>query len=162
VARLADHDWPGNVRELRNTARQIAVGCRDSDQAELSDSVERSLAAPAPSGERPAEPVEDERLPSRSRTAYRPITEITDDELIAVLRASRWSLAGAAERLRVSRTSLYALMARHGGIRKAADLSREEIAAALESSGGDLAAAADALGVSPHGLKIRRTELGSD
>jgi len=161
VARLADHDWPGNVRELRNVARHLAVGCRDADQAELSDSIERSLA-PAPSGERPAEPVESERLPSRSRTAYRPITEITDDELMAVLRASRWNLAEAAGRLRVSRTSLYALVARHGGIRKAADLSREEIAAALERSGGDLEAAADALGVSPHGLKIRRTELESE
>ncbi len=162
VARLADHDWPGNVRELRNVARHLAVGCHDADQAELSDIVERSLAAPAPSGERPAEPVEAERLPSRSRTAYRPITEITDDELVAVLRASRWNLADAAGRLRVSRTSLYALVARHGGIRKAADLSREEITAALESSGGDVDTAADALGVSPHGLKIRRTELGSD
>ena len=138
------------------------MGCRDAEQAELSGTIERSLAAPAPSGERPAEPVEGERPPSRSRTAYRPITEITEDELMAVLRASRWNLAEAAGRLRVSRTSLYALVARHGGIRKAADLSREEIAAALERSGGDLEAAADALGVSPHGLKIRRTELGSD
>ena len=107
------------------------------------------------------EPLEDERLPSRSRTAYRAITEITDDELMAALRASRWNLADAAGRLGVSRTSLYTRVARHGGIRKAADLSREEIAAALERSGGDLDAAADELGVSPHGLKIRRTELGS-
>jgi hypothetical protein len=53
-------------------------------------------------------------------------------------------------------------VARHGGIRKAGELSREEIAGALESCGGDLDAAAEALGVSPHGLKIRRTELGSD
>jgi transcriptional regulator of acetoin/glycerol metabolism len=149
------------VRELRNVARQIAVGCRDADQAELSDTIERSLAAAAGSGELPAS-VEHERLPSHSRAVYRPITEITDDELMAVLRASRWNLADAAGRLRVSRTSLYARVARHGGIRKAADLSREEIAAALERAGGDLDAAADALGVSPHGLKIRRTELGSD
>jgi two-component system, NtrC family, nitrogen regulation response regulator GlnG len=162
VARLANHDWPGNVRELRNVARHLAVSCRDAGRAELSDTLERSLAAPAPSGERPAEPVEIERPAPRSRIAYRPITEITDDELLAALRASRWNLADAAGRLGVSRTSLYARVARHGGIRKAADLSREEIAAALERSGGDLAAAADALGVSPHGLKIRRTELGGD
>ncbi len=162
VARLADHDWPGNVRELRNVARQIAVGCRDAEEAEMPAPVGRSLAAPAPSGERPPAPAEGERPAPRSRVVYRPITEVADDELLAVLRASRWNLADAAGRLRVSRTSLYTLVARHGGIRKAGDLSREEIAAALESSSGDLAAAADALGVSPHGLKIRRTELGSD
>ncbi|HEX3529499.1 MAG TPA: sigma 54-interacting transcriptional regulator [Thermoanaerobaculia bacterium] len=164
VARLAVYDWPGNVRELRNVARHLATGCCDAEQAELPLTVEQALAA-AP-GEVPAAgvPESGRREPGAraSRAEYRPISEIADDELVAALRASRWNLAGAAGRLRVSRTSLYALVARHGGIRKAADLSREEIAAALERSSGDLDAAADDLGVSPHGLKIRRTELGSD
>jgi two-component system nitrogen regulation response regulator GlnG len=166
VARLANHDWPGNVRELRNVARHVAVGCRDAEQAELPAVVEQALRAPAGvptlGAERPpAEPAGSER-PPKVRAEYRPISEIAEDELLAALRASRWSLAGAAGRLRVSRTSLYALVERHGGIRKAGDLGREEIAAALERAGGELDAAADALGVSPHGLKIRRTELGSD
>ena len=53
-------------------------------------------------------------------------------------------------------------MARHGGIRKAADLGREEIAAALARAAGDLDAAASELGVSRHGLKIKlRAELGN-
>jgi two-component system nitrogen regulation response regulator GlnG len=140
------------------------VGCRDAEQAELPTAVEMALRGPAADEER--SPVTGSKgTPSKapaSRAEYRPISEIGDDELVASLRASRWNLAGAAGRLRVSRTSLYALVERHGGIRKAGDLSREEIAAALERSGGDLDAAADALGVSPHGLKIRRTELGSD
>jgi two-component system, NtrC family, nitrogen regulation response regulator GlnG len=166
VARLAAYDWPGNVRELRNVARHIAVGCHDAAQAELPAVVEATLRAPAAGEERsPEAPAGSEGQVPKGRAAraeYRPISEISDDELIAALRASRWNLAGAAGRLRVSRTSLYARVERHGGIRKAGDLSRDEIAAALERSGGDLDAAADALGVSPHGLKIRRTELGSD
>ncbi len=163
VARLAHHDWPGNVRELRNVARHLAVGCQDSEQAELPPAVEMALRGPAAGEER--SPVTGSHGPPSkapaARAEYRPASEISDDELVAALRASRWNLAGAAGRLRVSRTSLYALVERHGGIRKAGDLSRDEIAAALERSGGDLDAAADALGVSPHGLKIRRTELGN-
>ena len=79
------------------------------------------------------------------RLSHLPISEIAEAELLAALRACRLNLAGTAARLRVSRTSLYALVERHGAIRKAADLSRGEIAAALERSGGDLNAAADDL-----------------
>jgi two-component system nitrogen regulation response regulator GlnG len=163
VARLAVHDWPGNVRELRNVARHLAVGCHDAVQAELSAVVERVLTAPAAGKEHPAAMPAEPRRPvpgaPASRADYRPISEVADDELLEALRACHWNLASAAGRLRVSRTSLYALVARHGGLRKAGDLSRDEIASALDCTGGDLDAAADALRVSPHGLKIRQTEL---
>src|SRR4051812_3870276 len=123
VARLADHDWPGNVRELRNVARHLAVGCRDAEQAELPAVVERALrAADAGAGHPPMEPAGSGRPSPKARAEYRPIAEIADDELLAALRASRWSLAGAAGRLRVARTSLYARVERHEGIRKASDL----------------------------------------
>jgi|HubBroStandDraft_3_1064219.scaffolds.fasta_scaffold03133_3 two-component system nitrogen regulation response regulator GlnG len=164
VALLADHDWPGNVRELRNVARQLAASCCDAEQAELPAGIAQDLAAAAAAGgEGPAAsaPARGGEPAPRRRIRYRPLAEIAGGELVAALRACRWNLAGAAARLRVSRTSLYALVARHGGIRKAADLGREEIAAALERAAGDLDAAADELGVSPHGLKIRRTRLGS-
>ncbi|HVR98776.1 MAG TPA: sigma 54-interacting transcriptional regulator, partial [Thermoanaerobaculia bacterium] len=157
VARLADYDWPGNVRELRNVARHIAVGSRNAEQAELPAVVERALASAAAEERRP----EAERRPSPPvRAPYRPVSEIGEDELFAALRASRWNLANAAERLHVSRTSLYALVERQGGVRKAAELSRDEIASALERAGGDLDRAADDLRVSPHGLKIRKSALG--
>jgi len=159
VARLADHDWPGNVRELRNVARRIAVGSRDAGRAELPGGLERA-STPAALWQDSVE--EEERPALRPRAAYRPVSEVEEDELLAALRASRWNLAVAAERLRVSRTSLYTLVERHGGVRKAADLGREEIASALERAQGDLEAAADDLRVSPHGLKIRKSALGID
>ena len=161
VARLADHDWPGNVRELRNVARQIVAGSLSEAQALLSHAVERALSAPAgkPAQGRREPP---ERQRPGPRPVYRPPSDVGDVELLAALRSSRWNLAEAASRLRLSRTSLYALIERCPAVRKASDLSREEIGSALERHVGDLHAAADELQVSPHGLRIRRTELGME
>ena len=162
VARLADHDWPGNVRELRNVARQIAAGSHEARQALLPPALERTLAVSAGragrAGSRRAPPPERPR--AGPRPAYRAPSEIGDDDLLDALRASRWNLAETASRLRLSRTSLYALIDRCPAVRKAADLSREEIVSALGRHAGDLDAAAGDLRVSPHGLRIRRTELG--
>ncbi|MFP5289034.1 MAG: helix-turn-helix domain-containing protein, partial [Thermoanaerobaculia bacterium] len=83
-----------------------------------------------------------------------------EEELLAALRAHRWNLTSTAARLGISRTSLYTLVERCQGLRKAAELGPGEIAAALERCGGDLDAAAGELRVSPHGLRIRKTELG--
>jgi DNA-binding NtrC family response regulator len=157
VARLADADWPGNVRELRNVARRIAAGGRGSGQAELPADLEpppRGAAEPGP-------PADRSQRPARGRrAAYRPVAEVGDEELLAALRAGRFNLADAAVRLGVSRTALYGLVERHPAVRKASTLSREEIASALERAGGSLDAAAGELEVSPHGLRIRRTQLG--
>jgi two-component system, NtrC family, nitrogen regulation response regulator GlnG len=156
AARLVDYDWPGNVRELRNAARQIAVGSRGRPRAELPAVVEKALssAEAKPAARRP------EREVPAARAAYRSPSEIGEEELLAALRACRWNLTGTAARLGISRTSLYTLVERCQGLRKAAELSPGEIAAALERCGGDLDAAAGELRVSPHGLRIRKTELG--
>ncbi|HSF43746.1 MAG TPA: sigma-54 dependent transcriptional regulator [Thermoanaerobaculia bacterium] len=156
VARLADYDWPGNVRELRNVARQIAAESREARQARLPPALERALSAPV---RKPAEPRPERSRPG-PRPAYRTPSEVGDEELLNALRASHWNLAEAASRLRLSRTSLYALIERCPAVRKASDLSRDEILAALDRHEGDLNAAAGDLRVSPHGLRIRRTELG--
>ena len=157
VASLADHDWPGNVRELRNVARRIAVASRDTPRAELPGGLDR---APTPASPAPAPPGSGERPAPRPPADYRPAAEVGEDELLAALHACHWNLAAAAGRLGVSRTSVYALVERHGGIRKASELGSDEIAAALASAGGDLDTAAAALRVSPHGLKIRKLALG--
>ncbi|HEY0515182.1 MAG TPA: sigma-54 dependent transcriptional regulator [Thermoanaerobaculia bacterium] len=162
LACLAEHDWPGNVRELRNVARRIAVGSRDAGRAELPAGFEHALVPAAVPPRPPGPQTTVERPALRPRVAYRPVADVKEDEILAALRASRWNLAVAAERLQISRTSLYALVERHGRVRKASELSMEEIASALERAGGDLDAAADDLRVSPHGLKIRRSALGTD
>ncbi|MEE8524296.1 MAG: sigma 54-interacting transcriptional regulator, partial [Thermoanaerobaculia bacterium] len=151
VARLASYDWPGNVRQLLNVTRQIVITSRGEEQARLPETVEMLLAAapgPAPSGG---------DVPPRSR--HKP-SELTDADLIAVLRSHRFNLRATAAALQISRTSLYARIEKCPRIRKPADLDRGEIEASLERAGGDVDAAAAGLEVSSLGLKRRLKELG--
>ena len=161
VARLAAHDWPGNVRQLRNAARQIVIAGRDAGESGMWLQAERLLQEEA----RP-EPLRDTDSTSASqpktppRKAYRSPEDITDDELLAALRANRWRIQRAAAQLGISRGSLYDRIEKSQRIRKAADLSREEIEACQALHGGDLDAMVEALEVSKRGLQRRMTQLG--
>ena len=165
VARLARYSWPGNVRQLLNTVRQIVIASRASEVVEIEPQIEKLLreAAPrAPLGE-VAEPLHPEPAAVRKRAesqAYRSPAEVTEAELVEALRASRWEMKPAAERLGISRPSLYLLIEKFPSIRKAADLSRAEILEAREQCGGDLDAAAERLEVSKRGLQQRMKQLG--
>jgi two-component system nitrogen regulation response regulator GlnG len=86
-------------------------------------------------------------------------SEVPEEELIAALRASRWDLQAAAEQLRISRPSLYALVEANPLLRKAGDLSAEEIARCWEECGGDVEAMVDRLEVSRKALARRLREL---
>ncbi|HEV2845438.1 MAG TPA: sigma-54 dependent transcriptional regulator, partial [Thermoanaerobaculia bacterium] len=129
VARLAQLDWPGNVRQLRNLARQIVIaGCDSGEpgmwlQAErLFKEMAQPVAPPESVRTRPVEipPPQEKEL----RKAYRSAEEVTEDELLAALRANRWRIQRAAEALGISRGSLYDRIEKSTRIRKAADLSR--------------------------------------
>jgi two-component system, NtrC family, nitrogen regulation response regulator GlnG len=174
VARLARYNWPGNVRQIRNAARQIVIDSRSSETVQIGPQIEKLLreAAP-PSGSRtppPAEaeppritPLPEEPPPIRKRAgamAYRSPAGVTEAEIVEALRACRWELKPAAERLGISRPSLYLLIEKFPSIRKAADLTRAEILEAREACGGDLEATADRLEVSKKGLQQRMAQLG--
>ncbi|MFL6198981.1 MAG: sigma 54-interacting transcriptional regulator [Thermoanaerobaculia bacterium] len=159
VARLAAADWPGNVRELRNVARRLAAGASAAAPAELPPDLEATVfSAIGAVAAEPAAPPKEEPKP-RARH-FRAMAEVPEEEVLDVLRAEHFNLTLAAGRLDVSRTALYAWVERHPGLRKASSLSREEIAAALDRAAGDNDGAADLLGVSRHGLRLRRSALG--
>ncbi|MEM9553297.1 MAG: sigma 54-interacting transcriptional regulator [Acidobacteriota bacterium] len=166
VARLARADWPGNVRQLRNVARWLQVQGGDESSMEA---LEQRLGAPSDAStqdedrvrEASDEPNDFARPVSpRSRTLYRAPSEVSDEELLDALRSHGWRLKPAAAQLRVSRTSLYALIDRCPQIRRATDLERDELAVSFERHDGDLAAMADELRVSPQGLRQRLQALG--
>ncbi|HEY3570759.1 MAG TPA: sigma 54-interacting transcriptional regulator [Thermoanaerobaculia bacterium] len=166
VARLAAYDWPGNVRQLRNAARQIVIAGRDSGEPGMWLQAERLLRETA----RPASPDRESTPPhppspsgppaNAARRSYRSVEEVTEEELLAALRANRWRIQRAAAELGISRGSLYDRIEKSQRIRKAVDLSREEIEACRASCKGDLDAMVEALEVSKRGLQRRMTQLG--
>lgn len=142
---LACHDWPGNVRELRNVVRQLAISCRARPQATLDPGLRRRMrpltsAAAA--------------VPSVRRTP----SEITEDELIAALKAHQWRTRAAAAALGVSRATLIARIDRSERIRRARDVPLEELQSCYATCGGDLDAMSEALQVSRRGLLLRLRE----
>ena len=153
VARLVRHDWPGNVRELQNVARRLAIGHGD-DEEHLLRGVEELLVRAAP---RPASHPPTTTAPPRKR---RRASDLRDDEVIAALRAHRWSVRDAAEALGISRAALYKRIEKSPEARKASELTLEEITACLERCGGDLDAMVDGLRVSKPALRRRMRQLG--
>lgn len=163
VARLARYDWPGNVRQLRNAVRQLVIGSRGLPQLQSSPGFESLLGT----GGRPVEAGAEPPVVSAPGPSSRPVAarrrkpaDISQDELLAVLRAHRWRLKRAAEALGISRPSLYVLINRCPAIQKAGDLKVEEIVLCHRECGGDLDLMVERLMVSRDALNRRIRELG--
>ena len=169
VGRLALLPWHGNVRKLRNVVRQLVVESREAPRLQVPPQIERQLAQfqapklpatvlpeavlpesvsrdPVPSGEAPESP-------------NRSLRSVSDDELLAALRAESFNMKRTAERLKVSRSALYKRMDRCPLVRKASELERSEIEEASRRFSGNTEAMASHLEVSPHGLTLRIREL---
>ncbi|HEY7215252.1 MAG TPA: sigma-54 dependent transcriptional regulator [Thermoanaerobaculia bacterium] len=164
VARLARYAWPGNVRQLLNTVRQIVIASRASETVEIGPQIEKLLreagAAPTFAEAPPSPRVEPPPRKRAEAQAYRSPGEVTEAEIVEALRASRWEVKPAAEKLGISRPSLYLLIEKFPSIRRAVDLTRAEILEAREQCGGDLDNTAERLEVSKKGLQQRMKQLG--
>ncbi|MFL6192703.1 MAG: sigma 54-interacting transcriptional regulator [Thermoanaerobaculia bacterium] len=164
VARLARHGWPGNIRQLRNAVRQIVISSRSNETVEIGPQIERLLrdADPPPTEPQPVLNTTSVEVSTtrRKNAEYRSPSEVSEDEVLEALRATRWEVKLAAERLGVSRPALYLLIDKFPNIRKASDLGREEILEARAACGGNLAAMVDRLEVSKKGLLQRMSQLG--
>jgi DNA-binding NtrC family response regulator len=189
VARIVDHHWPGNVRELRNVVRQLVFCNRGRDRVKLDAALERLLtktssvrppATGTPSSIPPAFPPastpEATSASNTSRTTWPPASgnstlppgsapdrrkpaDVSKEELSTAMREARWEIAAAAELLRISRPSLYALL-KQSGLRTAGDLAREDIIRAWQECGGDVPRMVERLEVSERALRPKLRELG--
>ncbi|HEY4562261.1 MAG TPA: sigma-54 dependent transcriptional regulator, partial [Thermoanaerobaculia bacterium] len=167
MVRLARYDWPGNVRQLRNAVRQLVIGSRGLPQLQSGPELESLLGGGGRPVEAGAVPPAAAPAVAAPAPASRPVAarrrkpaDISQDELLAVLRAHRWRLKSAAEELGISRPSLYVLIERCPAIRKAGDLKVEEIVLCHRECGGDLDLMVECLKVSRDALHRRTRELG--
>jgi two-component system, NtrC family, nitrogen regulation response regulator GlnG len=169
AVRLVRFSWPGNVRQLRNLARQLVIGSRGTGGLKASPRLERELDAsviPLPDASGAAAPASalaapaDKGIMSEGESSRRKPSEVTDTELLEALRASAWDMKAAAQRLGITRPSLYVLIDKSPGLRTAGDLSVEEITRCFRECGGDLDAMTRRLEVSRRGLQRRVRELG--
>ncbi len=153
---LLQHGWRGNVRELRNVVRQIVAESHDRPAIDLA-ALRARLLGPAPPL-RPGSPVS---APTTSDVAPdRAPSSIGDEELFEVLRAHRFSPAGAAAQLGISRTTLDGLIQRSTRLRKARDIGVDEIERCLAECQGDVDETAARLQISRRALQLRLKELG--
>jgi two-component system nitrogen regulation response regulator GlnG len=165
AVRLVRFSWPGNVRQLRNLTRQIVIGSRGLPGLQSNPRIEQELdasAASIPARPAPAAPPaqQEPALPPEPSSSRRKPSDVTDAELLAALRGTAWDLKAAAERLGITRPSLYMLIDRSPSLRTVGDLSPEEITRCFRECKGDLDAMVQRLEVSKRGLQRRVRELG--
>jgi len=112
IARLGAHDWPGNVRELRNALEQVTM-LTDSQSLGAADFArvlphQTGAAAVPPPMPVPAEPAPVARPLSAA------VAEAERTAILATLAACQGRKAAAAERLGISRATLYQKIATLG------------------------------------------------
>ena len=109
LERLAAYPWPGNIRELRNALR-FAVAVCDGDvlgEAHFPESVTLSPAIGSC-------PLQSAPLAQAMAPASQPGTDDERERMLQVLRHCHWNISAAAERIGVSRSTLYRRMQRQG------------------------------------------------
>ncbi|MEM7588024.1 MAG: sigma 54-interacting transcriptional regulator [Acidobacteriota bacterium] len=156
VARLAAWSWPGNVRQLANVARQLVIANRQADPATRFDEVEALLSQDGTPGS-----TDRRHRTAPAGSARKRAGELREEEVLAALRSHDFRPAAAADALGIPRSSIYDLMKRIPGLRKASDLTLEEIDAARAQHGPSLEAVATALEVSQRALRRRLGQLES-
>ena len=98
---LTSHSWPGNIRELRNVIRSAYAIC-DNGRIRAEDlpaSLQR-LAGSNPTVTTPP--------------AASPLAHAECETLLSAIRANHGNLCHTAQKLGISRNSLYRKLKRHG------------------------------------------------
>jgi two-component system, NtrC family, nitrogen regulation response regulator GlnG len=146
MAFLARQDWPGNVRQLANVIRRLGL-MSDLSPDEMIDHLKRSLSQP------------EQEEPREAETSARKPQDVSEEEVFEAMKASGWRMEKAAERLGISRPSLYRLVEAHPLLRTAKDLTQEELLSAHREAKGDADRMSELLRVSRAGIQQRLRQL---
>jgi two-component system, NtrC family, nitrogen regulation response regulator GlnG len=158
VAALARYRWPGNIRQLHNVVCQIVLGSDSADMLRPSPALSELFASAEPRGHE-SEANDPGAAAAPEPAQRRKPSDVGEEELLAALRVCRFDLKATAERLGISRTSLYALVEQCPKVRRASDIDAEELRRCLEECDGNIAKMAENLEVSRHALQRRLREL---
>ncbi|WP_375768621.1 sigma 54-interacting transcriptional regulator [Archangium gephyra] len=166
AVRLVRYAWPGNVRQLRNVARQLVIGSRGLPHLRVDARLEQELDSaalplPVPTlSVLPPPAFDDTPEPEETTPPRRKPSDVGEQELLVGLRSCAWDLKATAERLGISRASIYMLIEKSSLLRTAGDLSPEEISRCFHECQGDLDKMVQRLEVSKRALRRRVRELG--
>ncbi|HEX8698238.1 MAG TPA: sigma-54 dependent transcriptional regulator [Myxococcaceae bacterium] len=176
AVRLLRYSWPGNIRQLRNVTRQLVIGSRGLSQLRLDARLEQELDSaviPLPGRpqqvrpprepqepELPAPELEDTAEPDEALLPRRKPADVGERELLQALRDSAWDLKATAERLGISRASVYLLIDKSSLLRTAGALSAEEITRCFHECQGNVDKMVQRLEVSRRALQRRLREMG--
>ncbi|MEM1178805.1 MAG: sigma 54-interacting transcriptional regulator [Acidobacteriota bacterium] len=161
-AKLALADWRGNVRQLANVARQLVIANRGFDKIQNLEPLDQLTPAPAQGrriGSDDSATATADKGARRHPGSRRP-SDVRESELIEALRRNRFRPQDTADELGIRRASLYDLMDKCPGIRKASDLGADEIRASLDAHGHSVERAAESLEVSAQALRRQLGKLG--
>jgi two-component system, NtrC family, nitrogen regulation response regulator GlnG len=165
VARLADHDWRGNVRQLRNVVRQIVIGSRGKDHISIGPPIERLLGEASSVVEDDAARSSPASAPDSlaggsGQSSRRKPAEVSEEEIREALRACRWDRKAAANRLRISRASLYMLLDDDPRFRMGKELTEDEVRRSYSECRGAVDRMVERLEVSEASLRRRLKQMG--
>ena len=157
--RLVRFAWPGNVRQLRNLTRQLIIGSRGLPSLRAIPRIEQELDSAIVPSPTPTSVSVSASSEGKSGSQRRP-SEVGEEELLAALRACSWDIKAAADRLGITRPSLYMLIDKSPHLRTAGDVSTEELTRCFHECQGDLDAMVKRLEVSKRALQRRLKDLG--
>lgn len=147
---LLNYHWPGNIRQLKNIARQLFIDSNHSNQLIMSKQIREQLKS--------TETVQLESGELIIERRRRKPNTVSCEELKSELAESLWEIQATADKLNISRTSIYELMKRYD-LKTAADFNTSEIEEAYYRCKKDLNEMVNDLGISKYALTRRLKEL---
>ena len=145
LTQFACYDWPGNIRQLAHVVKRTMLALH----ADVTPFFENFVRGPVQPGATLSRP---DMLPGKAdghgvapqgnagaaAALRKKPNEVSETEVLFAMEESNWYIQTAAQRLGISRPSMYKLLDAHSQIRRVEQIATSDIELALAQHGGDL------------------------